>query len=408
MGDPEIVVIGGGVAGGAFATVMARAGRSVLLLEMTPEHRDVVRGEFMAPWGVADAQKLGLYELYLQAGGHHTKRMGFFDEDLDPAMAEAQAIDFGTLPLPRPLALGHPRLCTVLDEAAVAAGAQLMRGVRRTRVTPGAPPSACFEHQGRSYELRPRLVVAADGRHGPTRKQVGLPQSADPVHHWNWGMLVGALDDWPQDLNALGVEGWRFYAIFPQGEGRARVYVTLDEGARERLMGADGPQMILTSFADLRSAPFARCLAHGCPAGPAFAYPNNDVWTDQPYTEGVVLIGDAAGHNDPIIGQGLSIAHRDVRVVSEVLGASEDWSPSTFRTYGEERAERMRRLRNIARMQAIKDVEFTPEARARRKRVVQRLQDRPELVQTLQVPNVGPYAFPAEVYSWERIGELLA
>lgn len=40
---------------------------------------------------------------------------------------------------------------------------------------------------------------------------------------------------------------------------------------------------------------------------------------------GVVLIGDAAGYNDPVLGQGLSIAVRDVRFVAEALLAEPDW-----------------------------------------------------------------------------------
>ena len=71
----------------------------------------------------------------------------------------------------------------------------------------------------------------------------------------------------------------------------------------------------------------------------------NDTWTDRPITDGLALIGDAAGYSDPHIGQGLSVALRDVRVLSELLLAGEDWSPAALRPYAEERAERMRRLR---------------------------------------------------------------
>ena len=35
---------------------------------------------------------------------------------------------------------------------------------------------------------------------------------------------------------------------------------------------------------------------------------------------------DAAGHSDPQLGQGLSIAMRDVRILSELLLSSDDWS----------------------------------------------------------------------------------
>ena len=54
-------------------------------------------------------------------------------------------------------------------------------------------------------------------------------------------------------------------------------------------------------------SPPNRSLVGGRPAGPLFSYFNNDSWTDEPFAPGVVLVGDAAGWNDPIIGLGLSI-----------------------------------------------------------------------------------------------------
>ena len=85
-----------------------------------------------------------------------------------------------------------------------------------------------------------------------------------------------------------------------------------------------------------------------------------------------MLIGDAAGHNDPIIGQGLSITYRDVRIVRDVLLGSDDWSPAAFAAYGEERRERMRRLRFVATLQSRLENEFGEEAEARRQRAYER------------------------------------
>ena len=81
-----------------------------------------------------------------------------------------------------------------------------------------------------------------------------------------------------------------------------------------------------------------------------------------------MLIGDAAGYNDPIIGQGLSITYRDVRIVRDILLAGDDWSPAAFAPYAEERAERMRRLRFVAALASMVDSEFGPEAEERRRR----------------------------------------
>jgi hypothetical protein len=82
----------------------------------------------------------------------------------------------------------------------------------------------------------------------------------------------------------------------------------------------------------------------------------------------------AAGHNDPIIGQGLSIALRDVRLVSEILvDAKAAGREPDFRPYVEERAERMRRLRITAQVVTTLRVEFGEEARERRARVGKRV-----------------------------------
>ena len=96
-------------------------------------------------------------------------------------------------------------------------------------------------------------------------------------------------------------------------------------------------------------------------------YPNNDTWIDEPFAEGVVLIGDAAGRNDPITGQGLSITHRDVRIVRDILLGDSNWSTDAFVPYGAERKERMRRLRIAARIAAILEAEFDAPARERRR-----------------------------------------
>jgi 2-polyprenyl-6-methoxyphenol hydroxylase-like FAD-dependent oxidoreductase len=86
------------------------------------------------------------------------------------------------------------------------------------------------------------------------------------------------------------------------------------------------------------------------PAGPCAAYPMFDSWSDTAVADGVVFAGDAAGFSDPTIGQGLSVALRDARMVRDVLLGGDDWSMGAFTPYVEERAERMRRLRFIVQV----------------------------------------------------------
>jgi 2-polyprenyl-6-methoxyphenol hydroxylase-like FAD-dependent oxidoreductase len=118
---------------------------------------------------------------------------------------------------------------------------------------------------------------------------------------------------------------------------------------------------------------------------------------------GVVLIGDAAGHNDPIMGQGLSIAIRDVRIVSDILLSTKDID---FSPYVDERRERMRRLRIAAGFATRIRAEFSEAARQRRARVSNRMQERQ--LSPLPAAIIGPKRLPAEAYTPETINLLIA
>jgi 2-polyprenyl-6-methoxyphenol hydroxylase-like FAD-dependent oxidoreductase len=111
--------------------------------------------------------------------------------------------------------------------------------------------------------------------------------------------------------------------------------------------------------------PLAQLVAGGTPAGPCATYPGDDTWTETPFADGVVLVGDAAGHNDPIVGQGLSIAMRDARSVRDlILGGAR--TPGDFAEYGRERADRMRTLRLIADVVSVTYAEDADNRMARR------------------------------------------
>jgi hypothetical protein len=55
----DAVIVGAGIASSALAIALARSGFSVTLLEKSAVHVDRVRGEFIVPWGVAEARTRG-------------------------------------------------------------------------------------------------------------------------------------------------------------------------------------------------------------------------------------------------------------------------------------------------------------------------------------------------------------
>lgn len=405
--NPEVVIVGAGIAGGAMATVLARAGLEVLLLEKTLEHRDVVRGEWIAPWGVDETRRLGLYELYREAGGHHVARHVSYDEDVAATACEAAAFDLHSIAPdhPGPLCLGHPRMCDLLDAAAVDAGVTLLRGITRLQVEPGAPPTVTFSVDGVEHIVTPRLVVGADGRNGVVARQIGCRFSTDPEHHLFSGMLVEGAEGWRDDTQAIGTEGDVNWLLFPQGSGRVRAYLGIASAERTRLLGPDGPRHFLEAFR-LDSAP-TESIAAATAASRPFVYPNSDAWVDHPARPGVVLIGDAAGRNDPIIGQGQSITHRDVRMVSELLLSGEPWDQALFEPYVAERRERMRRLRITARITAVRDSEFGTAGRRRRAQMRERMEADSSLGLPLMAAFVGPDPLPGEVFEAAFVDRLV-
>jgi 2-polyprenyl-6-methoxyphenol hydroxylase-like FAD-dependent oxidoreductase len=124
----------------------------------------------------------------------------------------------------------------------------------------------------------------------------------------------------------------------------------------------------------------------------------HDTWTDRPLGEGLALIGDAAGYSDPHIGQGLSIALRDVRMLSDLLLTGDDWSPGALRPYAEEREERMRRLRFCNAVATTLRGEFGPEARERRRRAQARMQADPALALWRRGALAGLDTVPAAAF----------
>ena len=409
----DLVVIGGGIAGNALAAVLARAGKAVLVLERSPAYRDRVRGEVFHAWGVAEARRLGLHEVLLHAGGTHHRRFVPYDETVTPAEAGAASIALdGLLPdVPGTLGVGHPQACEALRAAAAAAGAQILRGVENARAELGRAPIVHYSVNATEYMARCRLVVGADGRESAVRRRAGIPLHATQPRLLMAGMLVENLRGWPAEQISIGTEGDLVFFIVPQAAGRARLYLLWSCDQPRRFAGPTGPRTFLDSFRFV-CVPESEGFAESRGAGPCATYPMRDTWTNSPIADGLVLIGDAAGYSDPHIGQGLSVALRDVRILSELLITNDNWAPAALRPYAEERAERLRRLRFCNAMATTLRGEFGSDARERRRRAGQLMQAEPELGLWRRATLVGPESVPKSAFDsgiYERLcGRLLS
>lgn len=360
----DVAVVGGGIAGGALAVLLARGGLGVTVLERSTEFVDRVRGETMPPWGYEELVLTGLADIVLRAEGTPADRIVAYGDVMAPALAEAAAIDASAvLPgIPGMLNLSHPRACQELLDAASQQGVVVVRGVRNAQVTAGPEPEVRYRNaRGTEQRVRARLVVGADGRSSTVRRQLWVELSKTEVRSFASGVLVEGLDDWPAGTNPIGTWDDVHFLLFPRQDGRARLYLLWDKRMPSRFAGADGGKRMLERMATVEGLPDPGMFRQAQALPGCASYPMKDTWCDRPYVEGAVLIGDAAGYNDPIIGQGLSIAVRDVRLVAEALLGEAQWSEGVFEPYAVERRERMRRLRATAETATRLRADFTPD-----------------------------------------------
>lgn len=392
----DVVVVGGGIAGSALATVLAREGLETVVLERQEQFQDRVRGEYLVPWGVREAERLELDEVLLAAGAHRSEAFVFHDvaDGSDAVTAEAVGYAEVAAGLGGPLAFGHPAACAALASEAAHVGASVVRGVRGVEVLPGARPTVNYEHDGRAEQLECRLVVGADGRSSRVRRQARIPLDRVAHVHMVAGLLVEDLDVDPS-LDVFGIGEDVFMITFVQGGGQARLYLCWDSEAPRRFSGPGAIAAFLQASA-VGSVPERDAWLAARPAGPIRSYPGDDSWAEQPFTDGVVLVGDAGGHGNPLIGQGLALALRDVRSLSSRMLDSDRWDAAMLAGFGIERAERLRKMRFVANLEATANLTFGQGGRALRAAIEQRQQQDPVFAAPVLAQFTGPDALPVE------------
>jgi 2-polyprenyl-6-methoxyphenol hydroxylase-like FAD-dependent oxidoreductase len=406
MSTSDVVVVGGGIGGAALAYGLAQNGLGVTVLEASTEFPDRVRGESMQLWGLVEARRLGVEDALLAAGAHIAPMWRQYVEGIGEA---------GDIPasmiipdVPGTLNLRHPDACQALLDAAAAAGATVARGVKDVTLRPGAEPTVSYRSSangGTADTIHTTLVVGADGRASTIRRQAGIQLHRQEPMNYIAGLLVEGLEGVPDDYDVLVGEGDLFTLLFHQGNGRARLYLCGGPSMQHRFAGQDSTAKFMAAW-NPSCYPGTEAVAKAVPAGPCATYPGDDTWTDAPFGPGVVLIGDAAGHNDPIIGQGLSIAMRDARIVRDLVldGARQ---PADFAPYAEERTERMRRLRFGADVMSVTQAEACDNLTARRQFVASKLGSMdPEYFPILVGFFAGPETIPEELVD-DRILEAI-
>ena len=365
----DVVVVGGGIGGSSLAAVLAAGGLSVTVLERTTVFPDRVRGEMYVPWGVTIAEELGLLAPLLDAGAEFTTEWVWYDGAFPPEMAEELGVHVpDAVPGSRGiLNFTHPAACQALSDHAVRQGARVLRGVESIDIDlTGDRPCVTWYGESGGGALTADLLIGADGRSSAVRKAAGIELHSAPVRQYMTGGLVEGNAPLASHIDSYGTGADVNWYSFPQGPNTSRVYLAHFDV--HRYAGPEGSARYLADLGQCAS-PDVASLSSGRLVTPIATHASVDTWTDEPFAAGVVLIGDAAGYNDPIVGQGLSLTMADVRDVAHVV-LNGGRSPDDFGEYGRRRSDRHAKQRLSAQTMAEMLCAFGAENSERRLRAL--------------------------------------
>jgi 2-polyprenyl-6-methoxyphenol hydroxylase-like FAD-dependent oxidoreductase len=326
----DVLILGGGPAGGLAALRFARAGFSVVLCEAQAVLTERVCGMYLCPAGVALLERLGLRERVAAEARvlHGMVLVAPNLERLETFFPEGEGCAGHGLSLVR------PKLDNDLLELAREEGATVRMGARPVKVERAAQ-GWCAELAG-GERVAARLLVGADGRKSATARLLGL---ALPVRRTRTAMHIDTRARKPvSSLGELHVfDDGAYVGLNPISDGMMNFGMACDPEALR------GVSVLGFINARIERSPYLRELVEPLPpeAKPGTTFPIN-ARVRTAAVHDAALVGDASGYIDPLTGEGifgaLWTADELVRKVSA------GWSdlPSALARYARARAQRQR------------------------------------------------------------------
>ncbi|HVH27608.1 MAG TPA: FAD-dependent monooxygenase [Vicinamibacterales bacterium] len=314
----DVLIVGAGPAGAVAATLLARRGARVLILDRATFPRAKLCGDTVNPGTVAMLARLGL--------GSHLETDGLPVDGMvvtgPGGVAVAGAYPQGV----RARSLTRSELDLALLQGALAAGAQFEPGtaVRRALIEGGSKCLVGGVVASGNRPVRARVVVAADGRHSTIAFGLGLARHPDRPRRW----AIGAYFDNVARLSGTALHGEMhlrrggYIGISPIPGGLTNVCLVIsrDTPAGPGHLGLNGPTLrdpasvlrrALETDPLLRDRfASARMVTRPVMVGPLA------VDVAEQGMDGLVVAGDAAGFIDPMTGDGLRFAVRGAELAA--------------------------------------------------------------------------------------------
>jgi 2-polyprenyl-6-methoxyphenol hydroxylase-like FAD-dependent oxidoreductase len=314
MTDFDVIVVGARCAGAPLATLLARRGLRVCLLDRAHFPSDTPSTHVLQPCGVEVLDRLGVLPAVLDAGGVPLDR---FSLVVDDARVDA---DLGMRPTPTAplggagLSVRRLVLDALLVDAAAAAGAQVRTGTNVTGVLT-ADGRVCGVRTA-AGELRAAVVVGADGRRSTIAEHVGAASYyVEPAGRlFAWGYFAGAQSMEPR--LRIGRIGDLAYAATPTDSDLFLAAVAPPRAHKAAFL-ADRERHYA---AGIRAWPeLADIVAGATRVGPLRVVADWQACFRTATGPGWVLVGDAGHFKDPAPAQGMADALRHAERLAGVL-----------------------------------------------------------------------------------------
>lgn len=296
----DVLIAGAGPAGAIAATVLARAGARVLVLDRARFPRDKLCGDTVNPGALSVLHRLGLAQAV--ADGLPVDGMVVTGEGVRVEGRYSRGV--------QGRAITRREFDCVLVAAARDAGASVEEGVlvtgplvdtRGSRAT--VTGLTVRSHDGRSLDVAARVVIAADGRYSRVARALGLSRFAAHLRRW----AVGAYFERVSGLSSFGelhVRPGHYLGVAPLPTGLANACIVSTARA-----GLSDPASYLMSALQA-DGHLAGRFAGARMVGPAVSLGPLAVACTVSGMPGLLLAGDAAGFIDPMTGDGLRFALR--------------------------------------------------------------------------------------------------